>query len=445
MHGLRTSSVLILDDKDDEALLIQKSLGSHGIGAVFVPGSLDALRPSEPMTGIRVAVLDIHLGFLGGVEGSLRHTAGLVDSLIDQDNGPYVAVVWTANPGDFESFTEQLQENRCPPVLTVKLNKEDVIGSDGAEDQAEAILKAIGAALAKAPPLEFSNLWEQVIRDAANDTLISLQLDKHPQSQGSRSMAFLVALLKSAADTSARQDDRSAQRALLAALNPVHFDKVEAQAARRREDLERAVAPIRAAARNPPRLGPTDLAQLNAALLFDHQAHRFGAGHIYRFDDIKALTIGPALPDAKEILTSTVEESHLSRSESLQVVFLEVSAACDHQQGHVTVARLIAGVAFPASTFKLGNKTERVNRRSGDYLRDIVPIQIMDRDDSPDEPDEPDETVLVWNARYPASTSTEELSRLQPIGRLREPLLADIRAWLAYQTGRPGYLRVTSQ
>ena len=440
MHGLRTSSVLILDDKDDEALLIQKSLGSHGIGAVFVPGSLDALRPSEPMTGIRVAVLDIHLGFLGGVEGSLRHTAGLVDSLIDQDNGPYVAVVWTANPNDFESFKEQLQGNQCPPVLTVKLKKEDIIGPDGAEDQAQTILNAIGAALADAPPLEFSNLWEQVIRDAANDTLISLQLDKAPQSHDSRSMAFLVALLKSAADTNALQSDRSAQRALLAALNPVHFDKVEAQAARRREDLDRAVAPIRAATDNElPKLEPTDLAQLNTALLFDHQTQGFGAGHIYRFNDIEALTIGPALPEANEILKSTVEESHLGRAENLQVVFLEVSAACDHQQGHVTAARLIAGVAFPASTFKTGDSAARVNRRSGDYLREIVPIQTTAIDDFPSE------AVLVWNARYPASTSVEELSQLQPIGRLREPLLADIRAWLAYQAGRPGHLRVTSQ
>lgn len=439
MHGLRTSSVLILDDKDEEALPIQKSLGSHGIGAVFVPGSLDALRPSEPMTGIRVAVLDIHLGFLGGREGSLRHTAGLVDSLIDQDNGPYVAVVWTTNPADFESFKEQLQENRCPPVLTVKLDKEDVIGPYGAEDQAQTILNAIGDALAGAPPLEFSNLWEQVIRDAANDTLISLQLDKPPQPQGSRSMAFLVALLKSAADTSARQDDRGAQRALLAALNPVHFDKVEAQAACRSEDLARAVGPIRAATDNElPQLEPTDLAQLNTALLFDHQAQGFGAGHIYRFDDVKALTIGPALPEANEILKSTVETSHLGRAENLQVLFLEVSAACDHQQGHVTAARLIAGVAFPASTFKTGDSAARINRRSGDYLRDVVPIQTTAIDDFPGE------TVLVWNARYPASTSVDGLSGLQPIGRLREPLLSDIRAWLAYQTGRPGHLRVTS-
>ena len=116
------------------------------------------------------------------------------------------------------------------------------------------------------------------------------------------------------------------------------------------------------------------------------------------------------------------------------MVLLEVSAACDHQQGNVVAARLIAGVAF---THEEG-KGRLAKPRNGNYLRKIEPLRTGDVDGLPG-----GEVVLVWNARYPVSVSVEEIAGLAPIGRLREPLLADIRAWLSYQAGRPGYASIT--
>ena len=251
-------------------------------------------------------------------------------------------------------------------------------------------------------------------------------------------MAFLAALLKAEANSNALNTDRDALRALMAALNLVHFDKVEQRSANLTPDLEAAVASIRqAAADGKPALEATERAELNAGLLFDSRANGFGAGRIYGFDDVAALELGPALPDARAIRTSTVDKGHLDRASDLPVVFLEVSAACDHQQGGVGAARLIAGMAFEAARIKHALKAERVHPREGAYLRRIEPLRLPDTECFPAE-----EVVLVWNARYPLSTSVEALSTLQPIGRLREPLVADIRAWLGYQAGRPGYVSV---
>ena len=438
MHGLRTSSVLILDNSDADALRIQKSLSSRGIGAILVPGAPGEPRPSEPLTGIRVAVLDIYLGVSAGPEGEIQHTRRLVDALIDPDNGPYVAVVWTSNPDDFEMFKEKLRDIRCPPVLTVKLDKNKINDEQSETARAEAILGAVSDALAEASPLEFSNLWEQVVRDAASDTVVSLQLATQPECGDSPSMAFLATLLRAEAAGATLDSDSDALRSLMAALNPVHFDKVEERSANLPPDLESVVEPIRcAASAGEPALVSAERAELNTALLFDPRATGFGAGRIYRHEDIATLQLGPALPIPQDIRDSTVVPDHLDRASDLPILFLEISAACDHQQGGIGAARLIAGLVFARSKIEEGLKVERVNPKKAEYLRWVEPLRIPEVECFPSE-----EVVFVWNARYPVSTSVEGLSALQPLGRLREPLVADIRAWLGYQAGRPGYVSV---
>lgn len=439
MQGLRTTSVLILDDDDDHALRIQKSLAQHGIGAILVPGGVGELQPEEPLRGVRVAVLDIDLGFGTSSEQKVQYTGGLVDQLIDPQNGPYVAVVWTGNAEDFALFRTELDGIRCPPVATVILDKSEVLELDPPRAQAEAILTRIDQALEDAPPLEFSNLWEQIVRDAATDTVVSLRLDQPPESPNARAESFLAQLLNSEADSRALEDDSAALRALLAALNPVHFDKVEEQSIRVTESEARVVTPIREAASDPAiALTASERTALNTALLFDRRAVGFGPGRVYRFGDVAALLDGPALPDALGIRVSSAERDHRERAEQLPLVLLEVSAACDHQQGHVDTARLIAGVAFPASTMGSDAGANRVSPRGRAlYLRAVETVRMPEVEGFPE-----DDVVVVWNARYPLSISAEALSQIEPIGRFREPLLTDIRAWLGYQAGRPGYVSV---
>ena len=445
MHGLRTSSVLILDDNAGDALQIQRSLALHGIGAILVLGGQDMQLPSEPITGVRVAVLDIHLGVAVGAEAEITHTRGVVNELIAPENGPYVAVVWTAKPQDFQDFETQLRDIGCPPVLTVKLDKSEVLQDDiSDQDKARMILSAIGDAIASVPPLEFSNLWEQLISDAANDTVVALRLDATSQPANSRGMALLAALLTSEASRAAG-NDQDATRALLAALNPVHFDKVEERSTRTAEALERAAGPIREVAQDGSvRLDPDERAQLNTAMIFDQQADGLSAGHIYTFEDIKSLQIGPALPDPAKVRESIVEKKHLQGKgdlpaipeEDLPVVFLEVSATCDHRQGKIRAARLIAGVAITAERVDAAPSNSPVIRR-GDRLREVEPLNLPARASL-----RGGRVILVWDALYPVSVSATSMSELQPIGRLREPVISDIRSRVAFHISRSGYASV---
>lgn len=448
MHGLRTSSVLILDDDVDDALVIQKALASQGIGAVLVIGGPEMKRPDVPLTGIRVAVLDIHLGVGTGSGGQIEHSKGVVNNLIDGQNGPYVAVVWTQKKDDYKAFKTQLDKITCPPVLTVPLNKADVLQVPSTSKQAEVILKSIDDALSDAPALKFSNLWEQLVRDAASDTVVSLLLDQPPKSElsterdesaesGSRAMAFLAALLKSETGQGLDNHD-DPTRALLAALNPVHFDKVEERSTRAARALQEAALPIKEAAQGTmDELSLAERAQLNTALLFDRQASGLGAGHIYAFRNFSELELGPALPTEGDVRASILTDRYQNR-EDYPVYFLEVSAACDHSQDRINHARLIAGVAIPAehvesdSPKKTRKKEAQVIQR-GERLLAVEPLNIPERNS---------EVVFVWDALLPVSVSAHILTELDPIGRFREPLVASLRSRIAHHISRPGYASV---
>ena len=441
MHGLRTSSVLVLDDSDEDALKIQRALALQGIGAVLVPGAADQPRPEKPLSGIRVAVLDIDLGVGTDAVSRVRHTTGIVGSLIGPDNGPFVAVVWTENKDYYELFEQELGTLECPPVSIAKIDKPPV-NEMPAEERPRALLGAIGDAVERAPALEFSNLWEQIVRDAGSDTLVSLALAKQPGDGSSQAMDFLAALLSAEAGTGAAPDAAAGMRSLLAALNPIHFDKVEALSSRMGEDELAAVQPVIDASRDSDAgISLSDQSQLNGALLFDPRADGFGPGRLYGYRDIESIAAG-ALPGEQAIREDTIERDYVDRAEDLPVVFLEVSAACDHQQGKIRIARLIAGVVFAAETYGHSTKdgpvakAERVHARSGDHLRPLEPARIY-AEGFPSS-----DVRIVWNAHYPLSIPVGQFSTIQPIGRFRELLLADIRAWLGHHAGRPGYVSI---
>ena len=438
MHGLRTSSVLVLDDTEDDAFRILKSLALRGVGAILVTGPVEGTLPSRPLKGIRLAVLDIHLGIGTDSPSRVRSTRDIVSRLIDGDNGPYVAVIWTSNPEDYVLFSDELKTIECPPLLTVMLEKVHVLDLSP-EACAEKILESIAEAISGVPPLEFANQWEQIVKDASTETIVSLQLGEPPQGESSKALDFLAALLKSEADAQAMQADASAMHALLTALNPVHFDKVGDRSARMDEEELSVVKPIREhAALDAVSLSLTDRCRLNSALLFDARTEGFGPGHLYGYHDIECIGIGPALPSEEEVIADTVAKEHLDRACDLPVVFLEVSAACDHQQGKIRTARLLAGVVFDASLFGKGvHRCRRVNAARADYLRRVGPAFIP-RATEYSEP----EVVIVWNAHYATSVSATSMSNCPTIGTFREPLVADIRAWLGYQAGRPGYASV---
>ena len=60
MDGLRTTRVLVIDDRRDEAQGVIDALARDGIGAVYYSQDVRN-HPRKPLTGIRLAALDMNL------------------------------------------------------------------------------------------------------------------------------------------------------------------------------------------------------------------------------------------------------------------------------------------------------------------------------------------------------------------------------------------------
>lgn len=436
MFGLHTSRVLLVDDDATDALPILKSLGLHGIGAVYLSGAIGDPVPEQPLSGIRVAILDIYLNVLGDPATRMQQTVQLVDRIVSEDNGPYVAVVWTSNPDDFEQFKSRLMQNRCPPVLMVPLDKSEVMSQDEGDRAAEQILGVIEEAVRGSPAVEFSIQWEQLVHDAATDSLGVLRLG-HDTTDRTTSTDVLACLLRSSASAAALESNDGSSRALLAALNPIHMDKLESRAIENQMYLDHAVGAIRSRANASSfALEQDEIVELNTALLFDIQSSALGAGAIYLVNDMRKPELVGALPTDDAVRESTVEKDHITRAVDVQLVLCEVSASCDHQQGNTDVARFVAGIAFDAERVRRGDKSLRVHPRKATYVCTLEAVRTGS------DYGLPVNTIFAWNSRFPVSVPAHKIADLMPIGRIREPLLTCIRDWHSHQSSRPGYLNI---
>lgn len=436
MFGLHTSRVLLVDDNEDDALPILKSLGQQGIGVIYVSGTLDNPPPSQALTGIRVAILDIYLEFQGDPDTRMRRTVQLIDSIISRGNGPYVAVVWTSTPSDFEEFRTQISGIQCPPILAVALDKQSIRELTDPVEIAEQIFDAIQSAIRGSAAVDFSIQWEQLVHDATVGTFETLGLGPNAQAT-SESLDILAGLLKANASAEMLQVNERSSRALLAALNPIHFDNLEAQATARMSSLDDAIDAIRSRAGETDfKLSQDQIINLNTALMFDLQPGTFGAGAIYVMDDMRAAQLDAALPTNEAVRESTVEKEHLERANSAPLVLVEISASCDHQQGNTDSASFVAGIAFDADRIGQGIRAERIHPRTGDYMYPLEAINTSGVDALAAI------TRFAWNSRFPVTIPTNKITNLTPIGRIREPLLTCIRDWYANRSSRPGYLSV---
>src|SRR5207249_1624629 len=106
-------------------------------------------------------------------------------------------------------------------------------------------------------------------------------------------------------------------------------------------------------------------------------------------------------------------------------VWVEVSPVCDHAQGNVRFARLIAGLLVPAGDRGLINPHGGFVWHFGPvHLEQFVPLSGA--------------YYLCSSAWHVATLRLDRAHVLIPIARLRAQALAALQAWLAAQSARPG-------
>ena len=423
MEGLRTSRVLVVDDKLEEALPFIQAIAKHGIGTLYFSGVKEEELPEEgnKLTGIRLAALDMNLGANENAEipEILSGILSALDRLIDAKNGPYLAIAWTKHKEVVDEFKERVKDIACPPIDVITMGKkreeEDEVGGQSDLDE---VFSKIRVAMDGCYPLRLLSYWEQQVHESSGSVM---ELMPGVKDWSGRSQQALALLLGS---STGHDDPLEAQLgALLSGFNSLQLDAIETATGSLPES---EIAPLILPLQNiSPDASSNSKPLMNRRLLFTRPEAGVAPGNIYVPCDPGAIV------SKEDVLFDITQKGKASELEETSILLaMEVSAVCDYQQHKRKVFRFIYGIALPSDKLgllQMGGRAE--------FLRKI-PVSAFN--DGPLEGD----LAIVWNSRFVISTPFLMVPEGCALLRLRYAPLVDTQAWLGGQVNRPGYLSV---
>jgi hypothetical protein len=120
-------SVVIVDDRPEEAMPILQLLSKKCISTTYYQGNHDL--PSEPKQSIRLLFLDLQLIETPNEHQIAKGIVNILSNLISKHNGPYILVMWSKNYSKYGSLVEE-EINKIShliPSCIVNFNKRDCL------------------------------------------------------------------------------------------------------------------------------------------------------------------------------------------------------------------------------------------------------------------------------------------------------------------------------
>ena len=422
MDGLRTTRVLVIDDERAEAQGVIDALAKDGIGAIYFSQDVTH-HPDQPLTGVRLATLDMNLENLPSPDppAATATVLSVVSSLIAGNNGPYLVIAWTKHPELVEEFTKRAAALPCPPVGVIPLLKAEVRAEDGSFDFAK-IAAEVRRALDECYPLGLLAFWEQMVHKSSGSIMEMMPDGNSWTDESKRALALLW---RHSAGEGDPQDVKL--RALLEAFNALQFDAIESDTAllntTTANDLAHSLE-FRADLPATPNLA----AGLNRRLLFGVALPDVASGNIYQPAAIDSAE-EDAFPTADELLDDMAQcgkKQELIEAGSLAVT-MEITPLCDYQQGKVRRARFVCGIAVDPDKVNLLKKNGFIYK-TPEVCFDDNPLH--------------GNRVVAWNSHFIISASPNQVPRGAALVRLRQAPLMAVQAWVGSHATRPGYLAV---
>jgi hypothetical protein len=441
MNGLSGARVLVLDDEPDEALPIIKAFSRVGVPVAYFDGKPGQIpRKRDKLHGVRLAILDMDLGFGGPPENMASTMLQTLARIIRPDNGPYGVLIWTKHPDQKETFARFMYErSELPnPVFVVMLKKADfLVGSPSKAAKRRFSIQKLAAELvsilAETSPLEFMQVWEgSAFRAATNvtNTVAELSqsgaetLDQWKREWHDETLKLLLGISRAQAE--AQHTRESCIPSLFLALNPLHSDRMDALVKESSRELTRHTDQIMQAT------GSSKLerrAKVNSMLhLASNDLEKFSPGNVYLLGS-RNRSLFPAL---KEMLRNSLNgNDEAARARNLELVVehgtqcgIEISAACDYAQDKMGLSRVIVGVVLPHQHKSLVKRADSLKTLGPFYFdSDGMPAGVYN---------------IYLDSRYVAAAEPKSIKKLRAVARVRPQLLADIQFWVSYQAARQG-------
>ena len=120
----RCGKVLVIDDQIGEAMPLLNLLGKKGVPAMYYSGSLSEL-PESPFNEIRLVFCDLKFNVAHEAKSVASNVFSILKSLISEENGPYILLVWSAHGADYlNELQKTLETTKIKPEFILQLDKE---------------------------------------------------------------------------------------------------------------------------------------------------------------------------------------------------------------------------------------------------------------------------------------------------------------------------------
>ena len=433
MQGLQTTRVLVVDDQIEEAQPFMEALAKRSIGSIYFSGDdLDKLPASdEKIRGVRLAALDLDLGIGGEAPQVIDSLLKVLDVLLDVNNGPYVAIVWTSKDDEyFKEFLNRKDDLVCPPIHVIKFEKSQYMGKNSAID---LIFNEVARFIDDSYPMGVLNFWEQTIHNSSGSAVQLFRTDEAWIEHGRQTLRLLLNSGFSVDDT-----PNAKLSGLMMAFSTLQLDSIESEVSGISEDdAVPLVSPL-------DTVEDTEAANvkelLNLKLLYTNVSHATVPGTIFRTDFL-GCTQARNFPSLDDLLDDMVKgkTDDVKRTQKEKMmesrcvpIAMEITPLCDYQMNKRRQLRFVSGIAL---AYGDGTTMNPLNMRAEYIKTDRAPIGFNDCR-------LPKSAVLIWNSHYISVAREDEIGDDGKLVRLRQAPLVDVQAWLGSQANRPGFLSV---
>lgn len=171
-------SVILIDDEIDEALPIINVLSNHNISVKYYDGKKN--MPSIPLKNIRCVFLDMRFSSVSDSKTVVSNLMGILNAILDLNNGPYVLFVWSKHDSlylsDFVQTVEEDKDFIAKPITIVSIDKQECLSVIN-EVGIDHIYRKIENGLKLLNGYKLFFMWENIIAKAAANTVTKITSD----------------------------------------------------------------------------------------------------------------------------------------------------------------------------------------------------------------------------------------------------------------------------
>ncbi|WNV03464.1 hypothetical protein RP726_13495 [Candidatus Methylospira mobilis] len=447
IFSLASPSICVIDDEPADYESILNALNGLYLSCIHIRGtSIDQLPP-QPFRGVRLVFTDLHLTGSSGKDAA-SHTANIFRKVISAETAPVVVVIWSkyANeqvvdsnlPPDDQETESQLfkrtlleAENKYEGrLIFIEMAKPK--SSDRPADWIGVLKNQIEQTLQGQEAIQALWAWENLVKEAGqsvSEELTSLART-HGMSVGDGLKRAMQLVVK--AQSEGGVSTETAPKYLASVFAQLLMDKIEHSNVEAFFSCHGGWLCAQVADTKTP---ATFAPQMNAVLLTaatQNNSTPFLPGTIYKLAKREKFKELFGVECEKFMSELYKKDSPLRLSDWLEIakpVVLEISTACDIDQGVRLNALLVAGLILPVAA--------RVNAKTGGAFEVLPNFALR----WPTNGFSAQDSFLMFCNRYKVTLPSAAMPpELQHWFRLRELPTAALRNWHASHSSRVGYV-----